>query len=186
MRIIDILNQTANLLSLTDELEMLKTATKENEAETLKNVEINKMLSFVNLTLHELCVNYVPVLNVCEANVKNKSFEISKLSNFLRLHNIKKDGKIVDYKIFNKTICFEEDGVYLISYYTYPQIKSLFDELDFLSNLSPDVLVYGLTSFYCLSKSMFDEFKIYNEKYRSRAEAIKNLKVFELPKRIWL
>lgn len=186
MKILDILNQTTNLLSLTDEAEILKTATKENETEILKNAEINKLLSFINLTLHELCVNYIPVLNTVEVVVENKSYELNKLTNFLRLHNIKKDGKIVNFKIFNKCINLLEDGNYTINYYTYPEINSLFEELSFLSNLSPDVLVYGLASFYCLSKGLFDEFKIYNDKYKSRAEAIKNLKVFELPRRIWL
>ncbi len=185
MQIIDILKRVCLTLSLTDEEKLLEEATKPSEEETLKNEEIKKLLNFLNLTLHELCVNYVPVLTSKEAYFEDKSYPISELTNFLKLQNIKKGDRIINHKFVDRNITVKEDGVYTINYYTYPTINSLYDNVDFLSKLSPDVLVFGVISFYCLSKALFDEFKIYNSKYRECAEAIKNLKIFELPKRIW-
>ena len=68
---------------------------------------------------------------------------------------------------------------------TYPEINSMFDEIDFLSNFSPDVIVFGLCSYYCLSSGMFEDFESFYDRYISKAESLKNLKIFELPARRW-
>ena len=185
MEIIDIIKQAIHLLSLNEYYEVIDSATKEKEEEILNNEEIKKLFNLSNLVLHDLCTNYVPIVNKQVVAIKNKNYEIKNLANFYKIKNVKKNNLPVDYKIISKNIVVEDDGEYEINYYYLPNVKSLFDELDFLSTLSPEVLVYGLCAFYCLSVGLFDEFKIYNEKYKSRAEAIKNLKVFELPKRKW-
>lgn len=185
MEIIDIIKQSIHLLSLNEYYEVLDKASKENEEEVLKNEEIKKIFNLTNLVLHDLCTNYVPIVNKQIVNITNKTYPIKNLLNFYKIKNVKKDNLVEDYKMISKNIVVENDGEYEINYYYLPNVNSLFDELDFLSTLSPEVLVYGLCAFYCLSVGLFDEFKIYNDKYKSRAEAIKNLKVFELPKRKW-
>ena len=96
----------------------------------------------------------------------------------------KKDKKI-KFKQINRKLVFAEDGTYLAKYLTYPTISSVFDDLSFITNLNPDVLVFGLVSYYCLSNGLFDEFKMYNDTYTEKAESIKALKTIELPQRRW-
>ena len=163
MEIIDIIKQSIHLLSLNEYYDVVDNASKESEEEILKNEEIKKLFNLIT----------------------NKSYPIKNLTNFYKIKNVKRGKILENYKIISKDIVVKEDGEYEINYYYLPSVNSLFDELDFLSTLSPEVLVYGLCAFYCLSVGLFDEFKIYNDKYKSRAEAIKNLKMFELPKRKW-
>ena len=185
MEVIDIIKQSIHLLSLNEYYDVVDKASKESEEEILKNEEIKKLLNITNLVLNDLCTNYFPIVNKQIVNITNKNYPIKNLINFYKIKNVKKNNMVENYKIISKDIVVENEGEYEINYYYLPQVNSLFDELDFLSTLSPEVLVYGLCAFYCLSIGLFDEFKIYNDKYKTRAEAIKNLKVFELPKRKW-
>lgn len=185
MKIIDLLKKAAELLSLQKEVELLNAAEVENETELMKNPEISKLFNLSKFSIQELCTNYVPMQAEAEITTKNKIYSVGELTNFIRVQNIYKDQKLVRYKLINRKLTFEEDGVYTVKYLTYPEIESVFDSLDFLSHLSPDVLVFGLCAYYCLSKGLFDDFKIYNEKYIDRAESIKNLKIINLPQRRW-
>ena len=105
--------------------------------------------------------------------------------NFIRVQNVKKNGETVKYKIINRNIVLEEDGEYEIEYLTYPNINSMFEEIDFLSNFSEDVIVCGLCTYFSLAHGMFDEFKEFHETYTEKAENLKELKSFNLPQRRW-
>ena len=58
-------------------------------------------------------------------------------------------------------------------------------QLDFLNNLSPDVLVLSLCAYYALAHGMFDEFEDLHDRYVEKAESLKELRVFDLPARRW-
>ena len=183
MQVIDIMKQATELLSLTDENEVLNKLTKENESE-LDSQDVKRLFTIFKLMLNDFCTNYTPLCSTQNIKVVDNNFPIKDIVNFYKIKNIKDGNRIVNYKIVNKNIVIN-NGEYVVNYYSLPNINSFFDELDFLSSLSPEVLVFGLCAFYCLSVGLFDEFKIYNEKYKSRAEAIKNLKIFEMPQRKW-
>lgn len=185
MKIIDLLKRACELLSLQNEIELLNTAQIENESELLKNQEISKLFNLSKFSIQELCTNYIPVQAEQKITTANKTFSVGELTNFIRVQNVYLNGELVKYKLINRKLNFEKDGTYLVKYLTYPEIESLFDNLDFLSNLSPDALVFGLCAYYCLARGLFDDFKIYNEKYVERAESIKNLKIINLPQRRW-
>lgn len=185
MKIIDLIKKACELLSLQKEIELLNSAEIETETELLKNLEINKLFNLSKFSIQELCTNYVPMQAEAQITTANKTYSVGELTNFIRVQNVYKDKKLIKYKLINRKLTFAEDGNYTVKYLTYPEIESVFDDLDFLSHLSPDVLVFGLCAYYCLSKGLFDDFKIYNEKYIERAESIKNLKIIDLPQRRW-
>lgn len=185
MKIIDIIKQSAELLGLVQEKELLNTATVENEMDVLKNEEISRLLNLSQYTLQELCTNYVPVYTYQEIETTNKQFALARLDNFLKVLEITKNEKLVDYKIVGRHLSFEEDGKYLVKYTSFPDVNSLFDEIDFLSNFSPDVIVMGLCAFYSLTKGMFEEYNTFHESYLEKAQGIKELKIFEMPMRRW-
>lgn len=185
MKIVDLIKKACELLSLQQEIDLLNTAQVENESELLKNQEIGKLFNLSKFSIQELCTNYIPLQAEAEIVTKNKTYSVGELKNFIRVQNVCKNNKAVSYKLINRKLTFNEDGEYVVKYLTYPEIESLFDDLDFLSNLSPDAMVFGLCAYYCLSKGLFDDFKIFNEKYVDRAESIKNLKIINLPQRRW-
>lgn len=185
MQIIDILSDGAQLLGLEEERKILESTTEENQTVALENSNIKELFHLVKFSIQELCSNYVPVLNMQEIVVENLTFELKNLHNFIKLKKITLGEERAEYKVLNRTIHFKENGVYSVYYETYPNITSLFDEVDFLSNLSPDVIVFGLCSYYCLSKGLFEDFNLFHDKYLDRAQSLKDLKTFFLPTRRW-
>ena len=185
MKIIDILKQSSELLGLSAEIKVLNSATPENEQEILKNDEISTLFNLVKYSIQELCTNYVPVATTMVVDVKNKRYELSNLPNFIRMQNVYKNNQTVSYKIINRCLFFEEDGTFEVQYSTYPEINSLFDEFDFMSTFSPDLIVLGLASYYTLARGRFDEFDIFHDEYIEKAESLKELKTFTMPQRRW-
>lgn len=185
MKVVDIIKQSATMLGLTEAEQALETLTEETEAAVLSNEEVYGLFNLFKYSIQELCTNYVPVAAIETIKTYNKAIEINKLTNFIRVQNIFKNEEMVKYKIINRCIYFEEDGEYSIQYATYPQIERLLEDIDFLSNFSPDIVVLGLSAYYALSKGRFDEFEIFHSQYVEKAESIKNLKMFNLPQRRW-
>ena len=186
MKIIDIIKDSAMLLGLTQERVVLETVTTENEIEKLaENENIFSMFNLIKYSIRELCTNYIPVATSLTKSTVDKKVPLASLMNFIRIQNVFKNGEMVRFKVINRNIIFEEDGEYVINYATYPEILSMFDEIDFLDNFSPDVIVLGLCAYYALAHGMFEEFEDLHEKYVDKAESLKNLKIFEIPCRRW-
>ena len=186
MKIIDILKESANILGLTQEFAILQGTTEETEhVVCAENPNISSLYNLINYSIRELCTNYLPVLVQKQITTENKQYPISNLSNFIRVKNVMKNEEMISFKVINRTLIFEEDGVYDVLYATYPSVESMFDEIDFLQNLSPDTITLGLCSYYSLAHGMFDEFDKLHEKYIEKAESLKELKIFNLPVRRW-
>ena len=92
---------------------------------------------------------------------------------------------MVKFKVVNRNLIVEQDGKYTVRFASYPDITSMFNTIDFLNNLSPDVVVMGLCAYYAIAHGMFKEFETFHEKYIEKASALKELKTFELPLRRW-
>ena len=135
--------------------------------------------------MQELCTNYIPISTSVDVQITDNKYEISNLNNYIRVQSLYKNGLPINYKILNRNIVVEENGSYTIQYATYPEIASLFEEINYLSNFSPDVLVFALASYYTLSHGRFDEFEIFHNKYIEKAESLKELKSFTIPQRRW-
>lgn len=185
MKIIDIINQSANLLNLVEAKDVLDKAMPEHEAELLNNNDVATLFNLIKFSIQELCSNYVPFAVSETVNTTNCKYFLSDLKNYIRLNEIKRCGQDVKHKIVNRCIQFEEDGEYQIYYMSYPEIHSMFEEFDFLTTLNPDVVVYGLCAYFSLANGLFEEFKGYHEIYIEKAENLKELKVFTMPQRSW-
>ena len=204
MKIIDIIKESAHLLDLPRVIELLQTdqevepldpeieLTQDEQIERqlyfnneayLNNPQVFKLFNLAKFAIQELCTNYVPTIAEKVFTTTDKSFNMAGFENYIRMHNITKNGELVKYKIVGRTIQFEEDDTYLASYYTYPQINTLYDEIDFLSNFSIDVIVFGLCAYFSLAEGLFEEFTQFHEQYIERAENLKELKIFTLPAR---
>jgi hypothetical protein len=184
MEIIELLTTSAELLGLNEEVEALKSANEENESGILfQYQEVERLYRLLQFSLQEIASNYIPIY--AEYNVHNASnCPISDLENYIRIKGVYRGDVAVDYRVINRNINFEL-GSYTIKYYTYPKITSMFDDIDFLSKFSPDVLVFGTCAYYSLAKGMFKEFEEFHDKYLNCAESIKCVNTFSLPKRRW-
>lgn len=185
MKVIEVMTQGAILLGLGEEHILLETASMEQENELLNNKNVKSLFHLSKYAFQELCTNYIPIVESLTLNSVDCKIEVKRLLNFIRVQNVKKNGETVKYKIINRNIVFEEDGEYVVEYLTYPNINSMFEEIDFLSNFSEDVIVCGLCAYYSLAHGMFDEFKEFHETYIEKAENLKELKSFNLPQRRW-
>lgn len=185
MKIIDVMKNSAELLGLNNERDLMESATSASEESLLENSEIKKLYNLIKFSIQELCTHYLPVFTTQEISTTNKKTALNSLNNFIRVNNVYKDGEIVKFKIINRNLEFLEDGVYTVKYTTYPSIDSMFEDIDFLSNVSPDVISFGLCAYYCLASGMFEDFESFYDKYIDKAESLKDLKIFELPLRRW-
>ncbi len=189
MQIIDIIKSGCNLLGLGDELALLEAADSGDETseETLlQDSTISRLFNLCRFSIQEICTNYQISLDTQTITTTDRTYSIKNLTNFIRMHGAKKDGKKVRFKLNGRNLVFREEGEYEICYCTYPEITSIFDEIDFVSNISLDLYVYGLCAYYCLAVGMFDDFKDFHERYTEKAEKIKELRIFELPEKRWV
>ena len=185
MKVIEILKNSADLLGLGNESILLSTEDESKETALLENEEIASLFNLFKFSVRELCTNYVPVCASEEIVTQNLTFPLGNLNNFIRTNKVLKGDELANYKILNRNIVVEVDGVYTIEYFTYPEIASLFEEVDFLSTFSPDALVYGLCAYYSLAHGLFAEFESFHECYIERAQSLKELKSFTMPQRRW-
>ena len=186
MKIVDILVDSATLLGLTNEANALRSATLETEDEIVGEYEkIASLYNLIKFSIRELCTNYIPVIREDYVVTQDKKFALNTLPNFIRIQNIQKDGEVVKFKTINRNVFLEEDGKYLVRYESYPNVMSLFDEIDFLQNFSPDAIVFGLCAYYSIAHGMFDDFQEFHERYITKAESLRSLHNFDLPTRRW-
>lgn len=186
MKIIDILTEATILLGLDEEANILQNAENSSETEILASSEkIAKLANLVKFSIRELCTNYVPCSSVIRVKTDEKKYPVGALENFIRVNNVTQNNELVKYKIINRNIVFTEDGEYDVCYSTYPSIMTIFQDIDFLQDFSPDVIVLGLCAYYSLSYGLFEEFEEFHERYLSKAESLKVLRIFDLPCRRW-
>lgn len=186
MKILDVLVDSAQMLGLIEEVNLLKTITPETENDVVEqNQNVASLFNLVKFSIRELCSNYIPVIEETSVETVDKKFAVGTLENFIRIQNIYKQGEMVKFKIINRNVVLEEDSIYQVRYETYPTIVSVFDGIEFLQNFSPDAIVLGLCSYFSISHGLFDEFKNFHEQYVLKAESLKSLHNFRIPARSW-
>ncbi len=186
MKIVDVIIDSAQLLGLTQEAEILQTVTEENESQILdENPNIASLFNLIKYSIREFCTNYVPIIEEQKIKTVEKQFPMGTLVNFIRINHITQNDNYVKFKILNRNVTFEEDGEYIINFSMYPTIMNMVEDINFLQNYSPDVIVMGLCAYYSLAHGMFEEFEEFHNKYIAKAESLKMLRSFDLPCRRW-
>jgi len=185
MKIIDILINGAELLGLKEEAKLLSEATEDNMDLVMTDDNISTLFRLVKFSIQELCTNYVPMVAREKIETADKTYAISNLKNFIRVQNIYRDNDPIKFKIINRNILFEEDGEYTIQYASYPEIESVYEDIDFLENFSPDAIIFGLCAYFSLARGLFEEFTSFHEKYLEKADSLRALRIFEMPTRRW-
>lgn len=184
MKIIDILKSSAVLLGLAETSDLLNDPNTTDEIK-LQNEQVKQLFDLAGFSIRELCTNYASVLQTQEIETISKKYPVNKLENYIRVRQITNDGQPVKFKVLNRSIVVEQDGNYLVEYESYPTLLGLDDDVSFLQQLSMDVAVYGLCSYFCVAKGMFEDFEFFHDEYIQKADALKDMKSFTMPQRRW-
>lgn len=185
MIIKDILADSAMLLGLTTEADAINHASLEEEMEAVNTGEVRNLINILKLTLREVCIHYVPYVKSQTISTTNRQIHLSILTNFISMKGAYRKGEKVKCRMLDRLLTFEEDGEYTIEYLSYPTTVSLFEEITFLDNCSPTMLVYGVSAYYSLSKGLFEEFESFYDKFKNFAELSRERNCFNLPMRRW-
>ena len=184
MKIKDLIQNSAVLLGLTDTVSVLQDEQK-TDADKLADKQVAELLNLAELSIRELCTNYVPVLSTCEITTLNKTYPLSSIENFIKIESVKKGEENVKFKIISRNLILEEDGNFTVEYYSHPSISALTDDVSFLQEFGTEVAVFGLCAYYCLTKGLFEDFENYHEMYLERCTALKEVKCCIMPQRRW-
>ncbi|MBQ3503044.1 MAG: hypothetical protein IJA72_05240, partial [Clostridia bacterium] len=163
----------------------IRTLNNETEQNVLSaNFALKRLFEFSKIVLNEIN-SFTPQVDEIVIKSVDKKIPLADFASMLKIISIKNQYGYVKYLIIDEDIVVEEDDVYTITYSKFPNIDSILNEINLPSNVGEDVLINGLNSYYCLAVGLFNEFNIYNERYRERLTNLKNLKVFKMPCRSW-
>ena len=189
MTALDLIKKSATILNVTDVLEdqSLNTITKANSEDVLENnFALNRFFEILKIMLHDIASEYAPITKEKVCISDNKTISFAEFENLLKIVAVTIDKVPVRYKIYNNAIKTDFDGVFNVKYNVCPEIENLLDEIEvFDKGIGSDLLVYGVSSLYCLAVGLIDEFEVYNNLYSEKLSAIKTLKVIEMPARRW-
>lgn len=185
MKIKDIIKNSAVFLGLERVITSIENLTEENEMEILKSEEMSKLFNIIKLSIQDLCSHYLTVRVTEQIEVTNKFYEVKNLANLIRVEKVFKGEESVNFKIVNRSIIFEDNGIYNVQFLAYPEIKSLNDDLDYFENFDMQVLVYSVCAYYSISIGAFEEFDYFHKMFEESVEKLKELKVFTIPARRW-
>lgn len=188
MTILDLIKKSAIMLNIKPVLEdvNLNDITSTTEVETLSNnFELKRLFEFSKVVLNEIAT-YSPIVDQIQSVSSNKKIPLSNINNLLKVIAVKDEFGYVDYTINDNEINIAKDGMYTIVFNRSSQINSLLGNIDMRNgDISEDLLVCGLNSYYCLATGLFAEYNVYNSSYVDKLSRIKNLKLFAMPCRSW-
>ena len=190
MTSIQIIKKSALLLNVKEIIEdsSIDDISETNSATILENnFALNRMFEILKILIVNISTDYVPIIRVKKIISADKQIQLSSFNEQVKILQVRKDGVPVKFKLFNDAINLNFDGEFEVKYSVTPEITSLVEDINYFNGeISSDLLVYGLSSLYCLAVGLFDEFNVYNAIYTERLSAVKALKIIDMPCRRWV
>lgn len=187
MTILELINKTALMLNISPILDdkNIVDVTESNEAEIVsKNLTLKKLHEFAKVMLNEV-ESYLPKVAKLKAKTTDKKISLIG-KDIINIISVKNDFGYVKYEKVGSNLIFDTDGEYTIIYNQKLKTDSVLDIIEnHNGQIGDDLLVNGLSSYYCLSMGMFAEFNVYHAHYVERLSQLKSLKVFSMPCRSW-
>lgn len=188
MTVLDLIKKSAVILNI-DEISSstsLDTVTPENEAILLQeNFAVNRLFELAKVMFNEIATHYMPIVKSVKVVSVDKKIGVSNCPNFLKIIGVKLDDVFVKFAVNGENIEVEENCEYEVIYHQMPVVTSLLANISFGDGLSEDLLVDGLSAYYCLACGLFKEFSVYNEKYSRKLAKLRVLPIFSMPCRSW-
>ena len=189
MTALELIKNSAILLNVKEILEdeSLNNLNTENCNDCLdNNFALNRFFEILKIMLNELSSEYVPIIKENTFISEDKKIDLSNIENFMKVCHVSIDRVPVKYKVVDKKIITNFDGVFNVKFMAYPKIETLLDSVEvFDRGVGEDLLVYGVVALYCLAVGLTDEFSIYHNIYSEKLSALQNLKIIDMPCRRW-
>lgn len=166
----EILNSTKlydNTFDITDENTVLS-----GEDDLSKT--FNLLIRCFNLVYSEIATDYVQIIDSEVIEVKNETFDLSKLKNkFYKLIKLEDEkGCNIKCSILGNNLKVNS-GTYKIIYCYIPKFVTLNDDLeDFGGQITERLFAYGLNKEYLYVSSLFEEAESYKTKFEEGLKAI--------------
>lgn len=163
MKLKKIVETCAEVLGLQDVVELINKP--ETTAEDLKkNSSFSILQRCANLVLGNIAGNYVQCVARQTFVVSVNRINLDRFENdFIKVINVKKEGLEIDYDLFADHLRLQ-NGTVEIEYAYMPRFENADSQL-VINGVSEDCLVYGILAEYAFISGMFNEAKIWNEKF---------------------
>lgn len=169
MKVKEILKNVCVYLGKEELLECSFFEENGEEASSILQNDLNKMLKCLNLILGEIASDYMPIIKQKEITLKNGEVNVFDIDeNIHEIVSIKnKFGKNLKYKYLeNKIICLATNVV--VEYKVYPTEVLLDGDVEcFGGRLSSRVLAYGVASEYCYNDMLYDDATIWENRFKN-------------------
>lgn len=162
MKLKNIAAACAEILGLQDVVELIKT---EAGAEELKkNNSFNVLHRCANLVLGNIAGNYVECVTRQEFLVLTNRISFDRFEHDLvKILSVKKDGTEVGYELYVDHMRLT-NGTVDIEYAYMPHFENA-ESVVAVKGITEDCLIYGVLAEYAFISGMFNEAKVWNEKF---------------------
>ena len=170
MKIKKIISNVAKILGLDDVVELV-----ENRAsiKTIQeNVNYSLLLRCTSLIVANISANFVQNVTMQSFDATDGVINLSEFSQPVQsIKQVVVNGRVVDHWLYHDKLVVPKG--YVIVYFTFvPKIET--GEEKVLKSLPNQVLEYGILAEYAFVSGMFNEGKVWNEKFLEMMFGIKN------------
>lgn len=158
-------------------------------ADSLTTRNLNLLIRCTSLVLGRIASDLIPLIKVESVNSSSGKILYSALtSKVYKIDSVKKDGKKHSFKIYPTYILLGcDDGQFDVEYEFLPSDKTaLTDNIDEVGNLvDARTIAYGVASEYAYISGLFEEAKMWEEKFKNALDTKTKLKNYAIKARRW-
>lgn len=169
----DILLLSATMLGLDDVIMHLSQPEPADADDEVKTKE-NELIAYLNYVVSQIVKEFMPLSN-CEKVCSDSSCQImyDKLSKqAVSIRMVSLYGRQVTFNLYPEYLKVGRPNQEYEVFYNYvpEKVKDLTDNLELPLGLSEFVICYGIASEYALSKLLYDEANMWQDKYKNALE----------------
>ena len=157
------------------------------DALTTRN--INLLIRCTSLVLGEIASDIMPLKTSESLSSSSGKILLSGLTaKVYKIISVKKDGSKISFKVYPTYIqIYCDDGTFEIEYNYLPSAKTtLTDNIDEVGNfVDLRTIAYGVASEYAYISGLFEEAKMWEEKFKNALDTKTKLKNYYLKARRW-
>lgn len=158
-------------------------------ADSLTTRNINLLIRCTSLVLGQIASDIIPLKTKQTLTSSAGSILLSGLTSKLyKVLSVKRNGRKVAFKVYPTYIDIgERDGEFEVEYNYLPSDKTaLTDNIDEVGNLiDARTIAYGVASEYAYISGLFEEAKMWEEKFKNALDTKTKLKNYYLKARRW-
>lgn len=149
---------------------------------------INLLIRCTDLVLGEIASDQIPLKCVETLSSADGQIYFSSFANKVyKILSVKKNSSKISFKVFPTYIETGKSGEVEVEYNFLPETKtSLTDSIDEVANLVDlRTIAYGVASEYAYISGLFEEAKMWEEKFKNAIDAKTKLKNYTVKARRW-